>query len=189
VIDGEGRHCTSEQLQARIDGRLDEREERDLEAHLQECDRCRQAAEGWLRLDREMRRLPLVRAGSGFTYSVMARIRAGAKPSALDRSLSFIPYFLGLVIVLGIMGGAFWWAGVFEGVEISAGEKGILQDLAPLVKGMAEGVRVFYGWISGYLLAPFSDSVLHISLPAAFILAVVAILDRVLGRRLLNRTR
>ena len=63
-MNGEGHHCTFDQLQARIDGRLDEREALDLEVHLRECVRCRKAADGWLRLDREMRRLPLERAGS-----------------------------------------------------------------------------------------------------------------------------
>ncbi|MGB2957471.1 MAG: zf-HC2 domain-containing protein [Bacteroidota bacterium] len=188
-MDGERFHCTIEQLQARIDGRLGEREERDLEAHLRECARCREAVEGWFRLDQAMRRLPLVRAGNAFAYSVMARIRAEERPSALDRSLSFLPYFLGLAIVLGIMGGIFWWAGVFEGMEMSEGEGRFLEYVAPLLNGFSEGAQALGDWFVAYLPFVISDSVLQISLPAGFILAIVAILDRMIGRRVLSRTR
>jgi len=188
-MDGEHNHCTIEQLQARVDGRLEEREGRDLEAHLRECARCREAVDGWLRLDRAMRRLPLVRAGNAFAYSVMARIRAEEKPSALDRSLSFIPYFLGLTIVLGIMGGIFWWAGVFERMEMSEGEERFMEYVGPLLSGFSEGAQVLGDWIAAYLPFAVSDSVLQISLPAGFILVVVAVLDRMIGRRLLSKTR
>jgi len=188
-MDSEGRHCTMEQLQARIDGQLGRQEEQDLEAHLAECARCRDALEGWLRFDRVMRRLPLVRAGTAFTYAVMARIRAGEKPSVLDRSLSFIPYFLGLTIVLGIMGGIFWWAGVFERVEISEGEGQVTEYLAPVLGRVSEGAQALSGWFAGGVVSAFSDAVLHIALPAGFTVIAIAVLDRVIRRRLLGRIR
>ena len=181
-------HYTMEELQARVDRRLSG-EELDLDAHLAECVRCRDALEAWVRLDRAMRRIPLVHAGSAFTYAVMARIRAGDKSSALDRSLSFIPYFLGLAIVLGIMGGIFWWAGVFQKMKISEGEGQVLEYLAPFLGRISEGVQAASGWLSEHLLTGFSDSILLIALPAVCIVAVIALLDRTLGRWLLGRAR
>jgi hypothetical protein len=87
------------------------------------------------------------------------------------------------------MGAIFWWAGVFEGMEMSGGEERFLEYVAPLLSGFSERAQALGDWLGAYLPFALSDSVLQISLPAGFILAVVAVLDRMIGRRYLSRTR
>ncbi|MCK5573088.1 MAG: zf-HC2 domain-containing protein [Bacteroidetes bacterium] len=182
-------HCTFDQLQARMDGRLDEEQSRIIEEHLGVCSECRKAAERWLRFDRALRGLPLVRASSSMTYSVMARIQREPNPSTVDRYLSYIPYVFGLVIVLGIMLGAFGWAGLFEGAEASEGEQRVLEQLSWGAGQVSYGLEAVGQWLMEYLPFAFSETTMGITVLSGLILAIVAALDRVLGRRHLGGAR
>jgi hypothetical protein len=123
------------------------------------------------------------------THSVMRRIQKEGSSSAVDRYLSFIPYAFGLVIVLGAMLGAFAWAGLFEGAEPSEGEQRVVEHLIWGAGQVSDGLGAVGRWVTEYLPSEISETTMGITVLSALILAIVAALDRVVGRRHLGGAR
>ncbi len=72
-----------ELLSARLDGELTGEEERELEAHLKQCPRCRALAEQLSGLHGDFSALEEVQAPQGFAQGVMDRIRAGEQKKVI----------------------------------------------------------------------------------------------------------
>lgn len=65
------RHLTDDQIQDWLDGRLPPSEVGRLEAHLDECARCRAETEGWSALTAELSALPTLAPAPGFSGRVL----------------------------------------------------------------------------------------------------------------------
>jgi len=183
----ENYHCTSAQLQGRLDGHLEPEELRNVEDHLTHCATCSRAYAALSALDGSIRRVPLSGVSDGFTRNVMAALRLDSRPSFFYNLLLTLPYALGLVMVLGMMAVAFLLSEAVTGAPAHPAPGGAGQILSVV----SEGVRVFgdgvAGWLSERLPFLFSQGAVSISLLLLLMLLFLAGVDRLVERRIFAR--
>lgn len=180
-------HYTSEQLNMFLDGRMAEGDRRRMQDHLSTCTRCRSAFDTLSRIDAALRRLPLAGVGPDFTRSVMDRVLATQRPSFAFRLLEKLPYIFGLLVVLGIMVASFVLTGVFDGSQLEQG-----RSVATSVAGKAGEVLtgaagMFTAWLVRYFPFAFGKDSMGVAVFAAAVIAMLAAVDRVVTRKVMQR--
>ncbi len=181
-------HCTSAQLQAKLDGRLEPEERAQVENHLRQCPSCSRAYASFSSLDASLRKLPLSGVNASLTQNVLNALRLDSRASLLYRFLLFVPYAFGLLIVLGTIAAAFLWSGAFQ--ETPAAQT--IGEPSQAIGAVSEAVRSFSvglaQWISEYFPF-FSQRAAGISLLLLLALLCGAGVDRLIGRKMVVRTR
>ena len=183
---GQSKHCTSEQLHLLLDGQVEDAERKTIAGHLQECPQCMAAYRGMEHLDRGLRALPVATASAGFTENLMDKVLPAGRLSLTFRIVENLAYLFAILIVTGIITVVFLATGVIDSGQVSEGQ-GIVSTYADATSSwMAEAVRGGTAWLERYF--PAKGGV-NIMLFGIAILAVLALLDRVLHRRFAHRTR
>lgn len=182
-------HCTTEQINALIDLTLSDVEKQQVESHIAECAGCRQAVSVMRRIDVSVKHLPLERVSGDFTREVLAVLHLAPKSPLLFRLLEKGAYLFGLFIVLGAMLTVFVATGLVDTREVSRGEiifRQVLSDAGGMMSSMMAGLS---GLLAQYL--PFMFDKGNISIVAAVIvvLGVLALADKVVGRKFVHRAR
>lgn len=179
-------HRTSEQLQMLLDGRVTEAERKETSRHLQECSRCMAAYHRMEQLHQGLQKLPVATTGAAFTSGVMEKILPSARLSLAFRIVENLAYLFAVLIVTGIVAVVFVATGVIDSAQVSEGQ-GLMSAYASATgTWFSEALRGGAVWLERYL--PVRSGA-NIMLAGAGILAALALLDRVVQRKLAHRMR
>jgi len=178
-------HCTDDQLNMFLDGRLGSDERGPLQAHIDGCTFCMSRLHNLSGVDTAVRRLPLTQAGPAFTRMVMEKL--AGRPPLMFRLLERLPSFVALMVVLGIMVGAFVATGVFENSQ--------LDRARTVAGGMAESageaagrtIGAFTTWLTQYLPFAFGKGSMGVAIFAVAAVVMLAAVDRVVTRRIAQK--
>lgn len=180
-------HYTVQQLNLLLDGRTTADEDRRMREHLSACASCRLAFENLSSVDTLLQKLPLLEIRPDFTQSLMARILGAPKQSLAFRLLEKLSYVFGLLIVLGIMIASFILTGVFDTNQIDQ-TKSVATGIADKAgEGLASSIGTFTAWLVQYLPFAFGKGSMSVAFFAFAIVLMLAVVDKVVGRRILQR--
>ena len=112
-------HCSSEQVQAYVDGRLPRDEESSVGTHLRDCPECSRAYKAIRQINGFLKRLPLENASTDLARSIMEKLSLSTGSSLAFRLVENVAYFFGLLLVLGVMAAVFIFTGVLDTEQIS----------------------------------------------------------------------
>jgi anti-sigma factor RsiW len=182
-------HIATDRLQAYVDSSVSEAEREEIEKHMRVCERCMGTVKSMRYLDSSLRRLPLVRVRSDFTVTVMSRLGVVRNSPWLFRVLEKSVYVLGLSIVLGIMLAVFIVTGVVEEGEVQQGQTAATEVLSRVTAAGSSAITVASDWLSSFMPFVFGKGSLPTAIFVAAVLALLALVDRVLARRMFGRTR
>jgi predicted anti-sigma-YlaC factor YlaD len=180
-------HFTSEKFNLLLDGRLAGDEEKTLRDHLLICTDCRLAFENLERIGGALERLPAVETRPDFTRSLMDQILIVPKSPFLFRLLEKMSYVFGLLIVLGIMIGAFVLSGVFEAPPIEQTKDIATGIVDKAGEGLASSIGAFTTWLVQYMPFAFGKGSMSMAFFVVAIVIMLAFVDRLLGRRLVEK--
>lgn len=184
-----GQHCTTEQINAFIDRTLSANETQRVDKHIAECAGCRQAVSMMRRIDASVKRLPLERVRGDFTREVLAVLHLAPKSPFLFRLLEKGAYLFGLFIVLGVMLTVFVATGLVDTREVSRGEILVRQVLSDAGGTMSSMMAALNGILMQYLPFIFVKGNPGIVAAVIVVLGILALADRVWGRRFVHRVR
>ena len=179
-------HYTLNQFNELVDGRMGGDEAKLMRHHMSICNECHAAFTSLARIDTSLRNLPLERTSPGFTRSVMERALAAPKSPAVFRLLEKLPYAFGLVIVLGIMIASFVATGVFDTTQVDQTRSLATGIVDRVGGGLVSTVNLFTAILVQYLPFAFGKGSMSIAFFVVLIVAMLAGVDRVVGRRVLN---
>jgi anti-sigma factor RsiW len=177
-------HCSPEEIQSRIDGRLSPEELSRVDAHLAICPACARALEVFSRLDKTLRSFPLVRADASFTRAVMSRLPLRSAASRYFRVLIALPYVLALGLVVGTMLIAFFWSGALSGADVAATESFVDQGLDLIGGGVKTVAAGAVKWVEPLLTQHALNGSAWTVVSVCAVLVLLLLLDRVVLRRL-----
>jgi RNA polymerase sigma factor (sigma-70 family) len=186
---GMNNHIADDDLQAYLDGRLEESRVRSLEGHLEKCPPCSLELARARELDQALRRVPLEVTSPAFTASILHTVGLAPGGRGTSRSWEHLGYAVALMLVLGAMMATFFWTGVIgstPGTESPSRLGVLLQEGGGILAGAASSLG---SWVVSIFPFLFGKGTLGISLSAVAILLLLAILDRVAGRYLIERGR
>lgn len=179
-------HCTSEQLQMLLDGRVPDGEREELTGHLRECARCTASYRTLERMDRSLRDLPIASPSEGFTGTVMEKILPSGRLSLAFRIVENLAYLFAALIVTGIIAAVFIATGVIDSGQVSESQGVVSAYANSAGTWLTEAVHGGNVWLERYL--PTRNGA-AITVFGIGILAALAVLDRFLHRRFVHRTR
>jgi anti-sigma factor RsiW len=179
-------HYTLNQFNELVDGRLAADEAQLMRHHIALCNECHAAFASLARIDTSLRNLPLERTSHDFTRLLMESALAAPKAPAMFRLLEKLSYVFGLLIVLGIMIASFVVTGVFDTTQVDQ-TRSVATGIANNVgEGLASSINRFTGLLVQYLPFAFGKGSMSIAFFAVLIVAMLAGVDRVVGRRVLK---
>ena len=179
-------HCTNEQLQTLLDGRLAAGEKERVQSHLRQCAPCAAGYTRLERLDAGLRRLPLAEAGAELTGRVMQGVMPPGHLSLAFRIVENLAYLFAALIVTGIMAVVFIVAGVIDSGQVTEGQ-GLVSTYAGAVSDWL--VQAMHGgtvWLERYLPSTAGKNTLVFGIA---VLVGLGLLDRLLHRRFVHRAR
>jgi len=177
-------HCTPEELQNMVEDTLSAEERKRVDSHLRTCRECRNAAELTRRIDTSLRGLPLTVTSAGFTASVVAAVRPDGRATRFMTFLVYLPYLLGMAVVLGTMLVAFAASGAMRGsslVPLGDASRDLTQRFVGAVNDAGASVAQALGT---YLPFVFSPGAFTTSLAVAGAVLILLAVDRLVGRKL-----
>lgn len=182
-------HLATDRLQAYVDSSVPEPERRDIEKHLGVCETCMGMVKSMRYLDNSLRTLPFERVRSGFTMEVMDRLGVVRSSPWIFRVLEKSVYVFGLLIVLGIMLAVFIVTGVVDQGEMQQSQTAATELLSRVAEGGSSAISVTSNWLSSFMPFIFGKGSLPTAIFAVAVLALLAVADRVLARKIFGRTR
>ncbi|MEK9136811.1 MAG: hypothetical protein AAB393_06780 [Bacteroidota bacterium] len=179
-------HYTLNQLNELVDGRMAADEAQLMRRHMSICIECHAVFASLARIDTSLRNLPLERTSPDFTQLLMERALAAPKAPAMFRLLEKLSYVFGLLIVLGIMIASFVVTGVFDTTQVDQTRSVATGIVDRVGEGLASTVNSFTAMLVQYLPFAFGKGSMSIAFFAVLIVAMLAGVDRVVGRRVLT---
>ena len=182
-------HCTEEELNALLDGRLAPPRAKEALLHMEGCDACAGAYAVLRGLDASLRTLPQEEVRAGFADDLLDLLNINSAHSRLFSFFGNIGYFIGLCIVLGTMLAAFIASGLVDvdrtqregsaaaGAVMKVGDA-IASSSGLLARLLAEYVPFAFGSRSAVIVAMMMGAVL-----------LVAGFDRLLARKISHALR
>ena len=182
-----GQHYTVQQLHSLLDDRITVDEDRRMREHLNGCESCRLAFENLSSVDGVLRKLPLLETRPDFTRALMDRILLAPGSSFAFRVLEKMSYVFGLLIVLSIMIAAFVLTGVLDQSQVEQ-TKGVASGIADQVgSGVSRAVDGFTALLVQYIPFAFGKGSMGVAFFSVAVIAMLAAIDRVVGRRVLQK--
>ena len=170
-----------------LDGRLSGVEEKNMREHFFLCTECRVAFENLERLDSALEGLPVVETRPDFTRLLMDRILVAPKSPFLFRLLEKMSYVFGLLIILAIMIAAFILSGVFEAPQIEQTKSVAAGIVDKAGESLGTSIGTFTIWLVQYIPFAFGKGSMSMAFFAISIVIVLAAVDRLIGRRLIQK--
>jgi anti-sigma factor RsiW len=182
-----GRHCTREDLFLFVDGALPRESRARVEAHLAVCSACASAAGAIERIGKGVRGIPVERTSAGFTASVLRELGLTRSSPLAFRMLESAGALVAMVVVGAVLLSVFFLTGVLTQSQVSATQASAEKVLEQGGEFFADAMNSAGGWLATYLPFAFGRGALGISVTAAVVLALLALLDRYAGRRWMHR--
>lgn len=179
-------HCTNEQLQTLLDGRLAAGEQERIQSHIRQCASCAAGYNRLERLDHGLRRLPLAEASGELTGRVMQGILPPGHLSLAFRIVENLAYLFAVLIVTGIMAVVFVFTGVIDSGQVSEGESIVSTYVGGASDWLAQALHGGTAWLERYLPSAAGKNTLVFGIG---VLAGLVLLDRLLHRRFVHRAR
>jgi anti-sigma factor RsiW len=164
------KHLTRAELYAYRDGQLPAEEAGAARGHLESCRRCAGVFEDLGRVDGAISSLPLERVDESFTEKVMAQVGLSTLNTGLYRFVVYLPSVVGLILVLGVMGGAYLLAG---GMGAGGEHTGLAHTGSTFMQTIETSMRALVGWLASL----GSSGALAITAFALGLLVLVALGD------------
>jgi predicted anti-sigma-YlaC factor YlaD len=180
-------HLARKDLLLYVDAELPVDERRLIETHLAACPSCANVAAGMVRVGKAVRNIPVEGTSAGFTATVLHELGLASSSRRRFRLLESAGALVAMVVVAGVLLSVFLATGVLKEEQVTA-----TQSVAGLVLGMGRdafvaGMNTISGTMASYLTFDFGKNAVEISLSALVVLALLAIVDRFAGRRVLHR--
>jgi predicted anti-sigma-YlaC factor YlaD len=183
------RHVTTEQLLEFLDGTLRDAGKSQVEEHLGACPACRKAMNDFRYLDRSLRKTPLVHASRGLTGNVMSRVLSGGKEPFTFRLLTGLAYAFAMLIVLVVLGIVFVATGVLQ-VQSGGGGTNRFQSIFDAASTTLDAIpAAMTSWITEYIPFMFGSGSIGITTAILGVVAMLFVLDRIIGSRIVGRLR
>ncbi len=182
-------HPANDTLQLYVDGELDATRVADVRRHLDECPRCEADVRTLVLMSASLKATPLEKTGAGFTRNVLGAMQLAPKAPLIFRLLEKAGYFVGLVIVLGIMSAVFTMTGVIQPGHVQQGvgyAERVYTQVDGVVSGLSAGLTAFLTKYMSFVFGKGSVGIVTFSL---VFLALLAIADKLLGGRFQHRLR
>ncbi len=179
------RHCTPDELNALVDGRMESSPAAELRQHIAGCTACRRALDILEGLDASLRALPLEKAPESIEAALQKEL--AVRPSLLFRILSNAGYDYGVMVVVGIMLWVFLSTGVLETSKIQ--QQGAAAGAMANAVGetAARGFDAFSAVLTQYIPFAFSPGSKAIVMMIAVALLFLVAMDRLVGRKMRHR--
>lgn len=177
-------HLSSNTVHSLLDGTLPEGERSVARRHLQGCESCAESFRSLQRLDRALRSLPAEQAGDTLTQNVMRQLGHIPPVPFLFRLIEGVAYAFGVMIVLVVMGAAFYVAGVIPERESTGTRSAVLSfahTLESTCRDAALGVTAFLRSYTPFLL---ESTNVRIGVMTVAAIAMLALVDAMMRRRL-----
>jgi anti-sigma factor RsiW len=182
-------HISAEDLQAYVDRTLGDERSQAILSHLRGCPRCRQSMESMRRMDAALRLMPIEQAGAAFTASVMHSLGLAGSPKKKVALVENLAYVFALMIVLGVMLSVFLWTGVIKTADLTQGQSTIQEYVGAGTTMVAGAVGVLQRWLLEFFPFAFGNGAFRIFLAVLGVTLLLALVDRVAGRYVAQRTR
>lgn len=167
-------HLTAEQVdEAAAGGRSAQ-----FEHHLHACAECQARVRVAKRLDGVLRRMPLDRAGPGLADTILTQIGIGPAPPLAWTLLKNLAPIIALTVVTGIAILVLRYFGVFQGSELQQSTAGVQSIYSQTTGHIAEGVKVFNGWMGKYFSFAFARTTYGLTAFIGCFLGAVALFDK-----------
>ena len=181
-------HLSNAALLSYLDSTLSGTEAAAVRTHLASCGQCTQALASLKDFDALARSVPSEQAGPDLVRSIMLRVGISPRQSLFVRAVGVLPYVFAMLFVGGILLGVFAWTGAlstsaWSGVPGSAGAA-----YAAAESTMGQASRSFADLVSR-LLPPVSASGLRLGIGLGLVLMGIAVLDRLMTWRTVQRPR
>ncbi|MFN0157908.1 MAG: anti-sigma factor family protein [Bacteroidota bacterium] len=182
-------HPPNDTLQLYVDGELDAVGIAEVRQHLNECPRCESEVRSLVLMSASLKTMPLEKTSAGFTRNVLGALQLAPKSPLMFRLLEKAGYFMGLVMVLGLMLGAFTMTGVIqlEQVQQGVGYAGrVFTEVDGTVSGFTSGLTAF---LTKYMPFAFGKGSVGIVTFSLVFLALLAVADKLFGGKVQHRLR
>jgi predicted anti-sigma-YlaC factor YlaD len=180
-------HIVREDIHLYVDGELPSGHRGRVEVHLKECSSCALAAAELERIGKAVRCIPSERTSAGFTATVLHELRLAPSPRRSFRGLESAGALVAMVVVAGVLLSVFFATGVLKQAQVAETQSATGMLLTKGGEAVADGANAVGGWVAMYLPFAFGKGVLGISITAVVMIALLAVIDRFAGRRLLHR--
>ena len=180
-------HLSNGEIQDYIGGALPTRERERVDGHLRLCRTCRSTHHALAEVDRALRSLPVERLDPAFTRKVMSRIPLVHKAPFAFRLLENLAPLFALFVVVAVLLTIFVMSGVIDVRQVSEGQNKIQEFFAGSASVVGSGVSSFSAWLAEYAPFAFGAGSLGITGSIFAVVLTLALLDRVLSRKLVHR--
>jgi anti-sigma factor RsiW len=181
-------HPLRKELFLYIDGELSPEEQLRVEKHLATCPSCVSLAAGIERLGKRIGSIPIEETSAGFTATVLHELGLISSPGRRTRMLESAGALVAMVVVAGVLLSVFLATGVLKEEQVSDTRSAAGMVLDKGGNAVAAAVDGVTKAMTSYLSFDFGKNALDISLSALVVLALLAIVDRFAGRKVLHRT-
>jgi predicted anti-sigma-YlaC factor YlaD len=180
-------HLTDAELQSMLDDTLAGTDRRRVEQHLAVCSRCNAAFANLRSIDTALEGQLIVATRSDFTRAVMSTIMPEVRQSRTYKAVEKAAYLFSLLIVLAIMIAAFLVTGVFQSSDFNQTRTVAGAMIEKTGDAIGSTVTGFTAILVEYLPFAFGKGSMNVGLFAIVVIAMIAVVDRLIGKRVLQK--
>jgi hypothetical protein len=182
------RHYSDAELQELLDGRSPAALAEQVRAHIDDCPVCSRAYRSLQALDTTLRRVPLEETGPAFTATVMTRLHIVPSGRESGKIFELFAFAVGMLLVLAVMTAAFYWSGLIPAAAGQESDPALRSLVSTGEEILGGGGKMLSGILSPVAASLSKLGALHVGLLAMGIVAVLALIDLVVGKRIVPRS-
>jgi anti-sigma factor RsiW len=181
-------HLSNASLLAYLDSTLSDAEAAAVRTHLASCGRCTRALESLKDFDTLARSVPSEKAGDNLVRSIMLRVGISPRQSLFVRAVGVLPYVVAMLVVGGVLLAVFIWTGALLPSAWSSMPGSAADAYAAVGSALNQANRSF-GALVSRMFPAMSASGLRLGIGLGLVLMVIAVLDRLMTWRTVQRPR
>jgi len=182
-------HISGERLQEYVDGVLPTDEQEQVTIHLRSCCLCKDSHEALVAVDQALRSLPVENVSPAFTRSVMEKLPLVRKAPVSFRILEKFASLFALFLVLAILATVFVLTGVVDLQQVNQGQTQLEEFLSGPMTTVGSGIAAFSNALAKYVPFAFGSGSIGITWTIVAVVISLALLDRIIVRRIIPKLR